>query len=113
MAMSQKTKDNLKLGFSSIISNGACVELGRNKPWYGAVLVGLLSVILAIIPIGVTRAWVHAGDTMFATPTYEYETGLVKFEDALVDKGVSIVVDHDSKTLTATNFSALNADSDH
>jgi hypothetical protein len=113
MALSEKTKSNLKLGFSSIISNGACIDLGRNKPWYGAIIMGLLSVILAIIPIGVTRAWVHAGDTMFATPTYEYETGLVKFEDALVDKGVSIVVDHDSKTLTATNFSALNADSDH
>jgi hypothetical protein len=113
MAMSQKTKDNLKLGFSSIISNGACVELGRNKPWYGAVLVGLLSLILAVIPIGVTRAWVHAGDSMFTTPTYEYETGLVQFESALKDKNVSIVVDSDTKTLSSTNFHNLDADTDH
>jgi len=109
--LSPEAKSNLKLGFSSIISNGACVELGQNHPWYGAILMGLLAVILAIIPIGVTRSWVKAGDNMLATPTYEYETCLKQFLDDVDSKNVSIAVDHDSKTLTSSNFSSLNFDS--
>ena len=84
----------VKLGLSSLISNGACVELGRNHSWIGAVTVGLLSVILAIIPIGVSRAWVNGSD-FFSTPTYGYEVGLVQFEKSVSEtSGVSIVVDH-------------------
>lgn len=97
----------VKLGLSSLISNGACVELGRNHSWIGAVTVGLLSVILAIIPIGVSRAWVNGGD-FFNTPTYGYEVGLVQFEKAVSStSGVSIIVDHDAQTLTANGFDKI------
>jgi len=101
-----EVKAKIKLGLSSLISNGACVELGRNHSWIGAVVVGLLSVLLAIIPIGVSRAWVNGSD-FFATPTYGYEVGLVHFEDAVSKNDVSILIDHDTETLTATGFDKI------
>ena len=80
--MSASTKENLKLGASAIISNAAVVELGQKKPWYGAIITALLSVVLAALPILTTSLKTKGGDILNGT-TYGYETGLVHFQQDL------------------------------
>ena len=87
--MSASTKENLKLGASAIISNAAVVELGQKKPWYGAIITALLSVVLAALPILTTSLKTKGGDILNGT-TYGYETGLVHFQQDLYASGKKV-----------------------
>lgn len=87
--MSASTKENLKLGASAIISNAAVVELGQKKPWYGAIITALLSVVLAALPILTTSLKTKGGDILKGT-TYGYETGLVHFQQDLYASGKKV-----------------------
>lgn len=110
-------KETVKMGFSTLISNPACVEMGRNHKWYAPVIIGLLSVFLAVLPIGIARGSTKGSD-FFTSPTYGYEYGLVHFledadkfnRDADTDNDITIRVNAAAKTLTATNFPELYAD---
>ena len=99
--MSASTKENLKLGASAIISNAAVVELGQKKPWYGAIITALLSVVLAALPILTTSLKTKGGDILKGT-TYGYETGLVHFQQDLnaFEKKVEWNVEKGSLTVT-------------
>lgn len=97
--MSPNAKANIRLGAQSLINNAACVELGRHKPWYGAVISAVLAVLLAITPIMVNNFKVKGGDNFFGAYTFGYEEGLVHFQDAIEAKGVSIKVDTEAKEL--------------
>ena len=98
--MSASTKENLKLGASAIISNAAVVELGQKKPWYGAIITALLSVVLAALPILTTSLKTKGGDILNGT-TYGYETGLVHFQQDLnaSEKKVEWKVENSSLTV--------------
>jgi len=87
--MSASTKENLKLGASAIISNAAVVELGQKKPWYGAIITALLSVVLAALPILTTSLKTKGGDILNGK-TYGYETGLVHFQQDLYASGKKV-----------------------
>ena len=98
--MSASTKENLKLGASAIISNAAVVELGQKKPWYGAIITALLSVVLAALPILTTNLKTKGGDIL-SGKTYGYETGLVHFQQDLnaSEKKVEWKVENSSLTV--------------
>jgi len=99
--MSASTKENLKLGASAIISNAAVVELGQKKPWYGAIITALLSVVLAALPILTTSLKTKGGDILKGT-TYGYETGLVHFQQDLnaSEKKVEWKIENSSLTVS-------------
>jgi len=79
-AMSDHAKANLKLFFLSFVNNQACVDLGREKPWYGAILSAVLSVVLLCVPV-LTGAMKTKGSDFLGSPTYGYENGLVHFQE--------------------------------
>ena len=99
--MSDATKENLKLGASAIISNASVVELGQKKPWYGAVICAVLSVVLAALPI-LTQSLKTKGSDILKTPAYGFETGLVHFQQDLntSEKKVEWNVENSSLTVT-------------
>ncbi|MBO4541178.1 MAG: hypothetical protein J5736_04300, partial [Bacilli bacterium] len=90
--MNPRTKENLLLGFRSIPSNDACVELGRSRPWYGAIIAGVLSSIVVVIPTLVSGLKVNGAD-IFNTPTYGLENGLVHFQRDVKDSGLDLKFD--------------------
>lgn len=94
--MNPRTKESLALGFRSILSNDACVELGRTRPWYGALIAGILSSIVVVIPTLVNGLKVKGSD-IFNTPTYGLENGLVHFQRDVRDSGLDLkfdIIDH-------------------
>ena len=102
--MSDATEENLKLGASAIISNASVVELGQKKPWYGAVITAVLSVILAAVPI-LTQKFKANGSDIIATPSRGFETGLVHFQEDIRASGkhVDFKVENSSLTVTGWN----------
>lgn len=101
--MSASTKENLKLGASAIISNAAVVELGQKKPWYGAIITALLSVVLAALPILTTSLKTKGGDILNGT-TYGYETGLVHFQQDLNASEEKVDWNVEKGSLTVTGW---------
>ncbi|MEE5995880.1 MAG: hypothetical protein V3G53_04975 [Candidatus Enteromonas sp.] len=102
--MSASTKENLKLGASAIISNAAVVELGQKKPWYGAIITALLSVVLAALPILTTSLKTKGGDILNGT-TYGYETGLVHFQQDLYASGKKVDWNVENDSLAVSTVS--------
>lgn len=101
-----RAKENFFLGAKSLINNDACVELGTHHPWYSALIAGVLSVIISIIPIAVSRAQVNGSDFLGST-TNGYETSLVQFEEDAYNAGTNIKVNADTKQIEVTSWESL------
>ena len=80
----------LKLIFASLFRNDAAME-GRFQKWHLAVILFLLSVILATVPIFSTAVKVNGSDFMNAT-LYSFDAGIQRFSEALVDENVDLVI---------------------
>ena len=80
--MSPETKDKLKTGFATILSNEACVKASRE--WKGGlnaipVVLAFVSVILALVPSFVSQMNVRGSSTVFAAPYSNADVGLSSF----------------------------------
>ena len=90
--MNPRTKESLILGFKSIVSNDACIELGRTRPWYGALIAGILSSFIVVIPTLVGGMKVKGSDVL-NTPTFGLENGLVHFQQDIKESGLDLKFD--------------------
>ena len=82
---------NFKLILKSLISNNACIDGGRKKPWYFAVIMFFLAMILAILPLFVQTLNTH-GDDAFATYAYGTDQATLRFNEYLEDNGIKMFV---------------------
>ncbi|MBQ0008746.1 MAG: hypothetical protein KBS97_00470 [Firmicutes bacterium] len=80
-----------KLILRSLISNNACIEGGRKKPWYFAVIMLFLSMIFAILPLFVQTINTN-GDDAFATYTYGADVATLRFTEDLNNNGIKMYV---------------------
>lgn len=99
---------NLKLFFRNIVSNPASIEGGRTKGWWWAVIIAVVSVLLAITPVFVTN--ITTSGTKFVDGTlYEYNYGTVRFSEFLYDNDLDFVIADDpqdpSKKFLTTSLS--------
>ena len=62
-------KQNIKLFLSSLISNNACIDGGRKKPWYAAIIIFFLSIVLSVIPTSV-MSLKSSAEQSFDSTTY-------------------------------------------
>lgn len=81
----------------SLFNNQSCVN-AKDKKWYWAVPLGLVSIIIAVVPIGVTQ-WQQNGSIVINSPTYSIENGLIAFQESLEDEGLSVKVNGENHTL--------------
>jgi maltodextrin utilization protein YvdJ len=88
----------VKFFFGSWISNDYCVE-ARNKKWYYAVMIALLSTFLALLPISINY-FNTKGETFFNSPLYGYENALVDFDETVSSKNVHLVVNNNALSIT-------------
>lgn len=71
------------LAFKTLISNNACIEEGR-RPWWAAIIVGVMTLGLGVVPTMVTYFNVQ-GSQVLAAPLYNSDLGLASFNDALLE----------------------------
>lgn len=83
---------NFKLILKSLISNEACVEGGRHRPWWIALILFFFSTIVAIVPVFV-QTITKAGSSFVSTNSYGIENGLQRFvEDVKTHDELTMVI---------------------
>ena len=91
-------KNNIKLFFTTLISNNAAIDAGRKKPWYAAVILFLISIVLSVVPSSVLELRKH-GDKNFDSTTFLAREALAEFSEAIqYDDGMVVV--HESKKVS-------------
>lgn len=86
---------NFKLVLKSLINNDACIEGGRKRPWWIAIVIFFISMILSVVPIFV-QTITKKGST-FVDTTYGYEIGARAFIEDINDKGLILEVKEQGK----------------
>ena len=84
-------------GLRALLSNQACVELRESK-WYAPVIIGLLSVFVAVVPTLVNNLKLSGSDIL-ASPTVNTEIGLNAFAEKLDEKQIDVVMDPATGTI--------------
>lgn len=80
----------------SLINNDACIEGGRTKRWFFAVIFAVLSLVMAVLPIMVTSLQAQGSDFTAGNYLYNYDNAIVAFSDSLADNNLSMVVSEDA-----------------
>ena len=95
---------NFKLILKSLFSNNSAIDGARKKPWYFAVIMFFFSVIVSLVPVGVTELKQHL-DKSFENTTFYTREAVTEFAESIKDSGLMYVV-HDKEnkhdTLQAT-----------
>ena len=84
---------NFKLILRSLLSNHACIEGGRRKPWYFAIPMVFLAMLLAIIPIFV-QTFTREGDSTVASNAYEMDVASERFLEEINKAGIVMKVEN-------------------
>ena len=71
-------KQNIKLFLKSLFSNNACIDGARKKPWYAAIIIFFISIILSVIPSSVLELNKHA-DKNFDSTTFMAREATTEF----------------------------------
>ena len=71
-------KNNIKLFFQTLLSNNAAIDAGRKKPWYAAIIIFFISLILSVIPTTVLKLKDY-GDLNFNSTTYMANQAVTAF----------------------------------
>ncbi len=82
---------NFKLILKSLINNEACVEGGRHRPWYLALISFVLSMVIAVIPILVQTA-TKSGSQLISSTSYGVEKGLQRFIEDINEREFDMII---------------------
>ncbi len=90
----KKENRTLKVLFASLFKNDAAIEGGRTQPWWIALIIFFVSIMIAVVPtmiqIGQT-----SGSDVFRGAQYQTDIGLVKFNEALDENDINLVYQED------------------
>ena len=89
-------KNNIKLFFTTLISNNAAIDAGRKKPWYAAIVLFFISIVLSVIPSTVLELK-KQGDTNFSSTTFLAREALTEFAEEIKDDEGMIVIKESKK----------------
>lgn len=96
MSLKPRTKETLRYLGASLLSNDACIAGGRERGWYFAVPIALVSVVLAAVPIISTYFTQDGGAIINGSNTMGLDTALIGFQEAMAgDESVSFKVGED------------------
>ena len=74
-------KQKILFFLKSLVSNNTCIDGGRKKPWYVAIIIFLLSIILSVIPSTVIELQKHGDKNFDSTTFYAAEATTLFAED--------------------------------
>lgn len=95
---------SIKFWLRTWISNDASIE-GKNKPWYWAILVGILSAIIAVIPVMVQQFTINAADFFESGYNLDYDNSLMAFRDDF--STVTSRIENNQLTIDGEQWKAL------
>lgn len=75
-------KENIKLFLKSLISNNAAIDGARKKPWYAAIIIFFIGIILSVIPTSVMELKNHA-DKNFDSNTFGLREASYEFANKI------------------------------
>ena len=93
--MDPQKKRNLINVFKSIISNQACVDGGKEAPWWIAVIFLVLSMVLPVIPIVVSYSNAY-GSSFLSSYNYSSDRGVQNTFESLKTNGVTLNITGDT-----------------
>ena len=101
-------KQNILLFLKSLVSNNTCIDGARKKPWYAAVIIFLLGIVLSVIPTSVMALKSHA-DQNFDSTTYGLTEASYEFAQYIktTDENVFYVVE-ENKTGRLVGEESIN-----
>ena len=73
---------NVKLFLKSLFSNNAAIDGARKKPWYAAIIIFLLSIVVSVVPSTVIELKKH-GDKYFESTSYGAIEATTEFSEYL------------------------------
>lgn len=82
---------NFKLILRSLFSNDACVQGGRTRPWYFAIPMFLIAMVLALVPIFV-QTITRQGDSIVSSNSYQMDVASERFVEELNNKGITLEI---------------------
>lgn len=83
---------SFKLILKSLINNAACVEGGRHRPWFFAVIIALLSLAVAIVPTFV-QSITREGDQVVGNADYGVQIASQRFIEDMNDNNITIQIE--------------------
>lgn len=98
--MKASTKENLGNIFGSLFSNQRAINGAKRNPWWAALIMFVLAIILPVIPLTVTVANSY-GSAFLANNTYGYESQITEVSLDLYVNGYKFEIT-DYNHLTAT-----------
>ena len=100
-------KKNLKLFFTSLINNNAVIDGARKKPWYAAIIMFFISIVLSVIP-GCVMELRKQGDKYFESNTFVFTEAATDFSRELQNPkydGKMLVYEKDGKKFLSADES--------
>ena len=88
---------NFKLILKSLFSNNAAVEGARHRPWYFAIIMFFVSMVLALVPIFVTNISKEGADIV-KNYNYNMDVLSLRFSEELKDKDITLEVSYNEAT---------------
>lgn len=101
--MRQTTKENLKNIFGSLISNQRAIEGSKRNPWWVALIMIIIAVILPIIPLMVNTATSYGAQFVEKNTVNYFENNLVYSTMKLKDLGYNFKINDDKQLLMYQN----------
>ena len=83
---------NFKLILKSLINNEAVVMGARSKPWYFAIIMFFIGMVISIVPTFVGTLTRNGSDFVNTTNVYNYDLGVQRFVEALDEKNFDMKV---------------------
>ncbi len=107
--LSPETKDKLKTGFGTLVSNDACIKAGREYRWFTPIILGICSVIVTLIPSFVSNMSINMGQSILGTSSVGgVENGLAAFQETLKANNASVKITDEGKlVVTDTDKEAI------
>lgn len=92
--MKPKAKSFLSNFFIGLFSNKKAIEGSKTNPWWVALIIGLASALLPVIPIAVSQARSY-GASFISGNVYKFDDNLANTVKDLYDEGVEFKVNGD------------------
>ena len=92
--MKDRTKEIIKDGFGSLVSNAACIRGAKNGPLWLTIVMFILSLFLPVIPIFTTQAQV-SGSSFIKTYSYGLERYITSMAINLKNDNVKFTLGQD------------------
>ena len=83
--------------FSSLFNNGVIIDESKKQPWWTAIIVFIISLVIAVIPSFVQIAKIQGAEVLTSSQNASLDTSLVLVSQHLEENNIKIEIDEQGK----------------